>query len=1034
MRSGEVRLADYDMEKLEVARNEQSGLLMIRIDHLHWPDFLKEANGRSERRQKLIVDRCFREADSEDFTRPFFERKPEGFTEQHADLLTAFSAEARNSAKTLLTQMEHRNKLDRDHPTVTWREGKVAKASRSTSPEDSRTRVAYGYSSNSNSGWNEPTPIPAEVLRCKSVIVSCGLSNLEQSSYSSGKDYTLTDYYRGGRSRVNRGEVRNSAEVQEMLVDSLYRNFYDSGLLKGPSGNRRQVILLDCTDLNDPEEQVQGWLKSHKGTHYITLGEIADSNRLLWATENLKDLDWKQDHLIVCICKSGKHRSVAVAELVIKALADGWHRGTFGGNCALLHLQQKTHWKELCRGNYRCPDCYFFQPNKVEPDFQKILDRGAKNLARYFEDRQQEDWKEYQRRNRSWRESNSGWKQDSNYQDREAPPTKASRRPDSPAASAASASSMSTKRPAESDPIRDAWRKLSGTWDYNDIVRVSDRLMSVCLPTHWEKLKVADLSNKSIDSLAMMLDSLQEQDKTTLFNPTRLQEMLEAEGCRPLLTKGAGRASKARTEAAPPQEASSSSKQTPPWKTPTTPKASTPRSPPVMEPSSEADDGGGPTNRLRDPQGRRYNAVTGNLVKAPPPHIAETLRPPPGAKPPPARLAKDRWVRRNSGVKQEEDDSQRTGSDGEGLFNRFVDSVDSTAPPTKSAGSATAASSSASKTPSATKRSVLPRGRPIERVPPPKGAPEKRDTPVRPIPGKSAVKSNPTRTPPPERKVYKAEHVEQDTDKEVRQKRRVTQKVVKEEPHEGEPTEDYKETMSELTGLEPIDVDQEGEIQCWDEGYQRVLDDRQDYLDRLDQEEPEKTQAPRRKQPGDRGYVELPTSDEEDDGFQSPNEQQAQAHSITTKQYKNMKEEQVESDEDGLHDTQRAPRARRKDHPWGGPDGGDDKDEEFLNDERTARTTGEEDDDYDNPESYLHTRETNRRAAPRRDAPLLRSKRDSHEDYLNQAAIDERNYTHYDNQTYENPFNRKPREVARANRELLERHRREAEEERQREP
>ena len=29
MRKGEVRLADYDLEKLEVARNEQSGLLMI---------------------------------------------------------------------------------------------------------------------------------------------------------------------------------------------------------------------------------------------------------------------------------------------------------------------------------------------------------------------------------------------------------------------------------------------------------------------------------------------------------------------------------------------------------------------------------------------------------------------------------------------------------------------------------------------------------------------------------------------------------------------------------------------------------------------------------------------------------------------------------------------------------------------------------------------------------------------------------------------------------------------------------------------
>ena len=98
---------------------------------------------------------------------------------------------------------------------------------------------------------------------------------------------------------------------------------------------------------------------------------------------------------------------------------------------------------------------------------------------------------------------------------------------------------------------------LCSSFDYDAVVKTSGTLQAVCLPTH--KFKPADLELKSIDSLAMCLDSLQEQDKTGIFNPERLHEMLLADGNRPLTeSKGSGRA-KARTEATP-------TASTPPWR------------------------------------------------------------------------------------------------------------------------------------------------------------------------------------------------------------------------------------------------------------------------------------------------------------------------------------------------------------------------------------------------------------------------------------------------------------------------------------
>ena len=91
MRDGTVRLADYDHEPLEVARNINSGLLMMRIDKLYWPDYLREINRQSEHRERLVKQRGFRPEGGADSDGPEYETR---FSEQTADRFKAYGSEA----------------------------------------------------------------------------------------------------------------------------------------------------------------------------------------------------------------------------------------------------------------------------------------------------------------------------------------------------------------------------------------------------------------------------------------------------------------------------------------------------------------------------------------------------------------------------------------------------------------------------------------------------------------------------------------------------------------------------------------------------------------------------------------------------------------------------------------------------------------------------------------------------------------------------------------------------------------------------
>ena len=217
-------------------------------------------------------------------------------------------------------------------------------------------------------------------------------------------------------------------------------------------------------------------------------------------------------------------------------------------------------------------------------------------------------------------------------------------------------------------------------------------------------------------------------------------------------------------------------------------------------------------------------------------------------------------------------------------------------------------------------------------------------------------------------------------------------------------TAEYRERMAEAAGLEPIEVDEEegGGVD-----YREVVRRRKQYLDKVDKGEigegdPDPVYKKKR---GDPGYVSV--SEEEDEGFESGKEEREENPDADLREahYTRMKQEQPDSDEDD-HDPDR-PARKREDYSWGGPEAGDDRDEGFLIDEQAGRrrTRGSEEDDPENPESYLNAPTSNRRARPDKTyPPLLRGRRQLEEAEETAAEIQERNYTDWDVQRYRNPF------------------------------
>jgi hypothetical protein len=198
-------------------------------------------------------------------------------------------------------------------------------------------------------------------LSAEIIVASFGLHNFENSKYSEKKSHAVFDHY-SGRSRKRRcmQNPRFHALEETSLfekVDKSFRANYSS-LIGKPT---REVYYIDCTGLHDPSDHKH--LHGHRGSHPDILAGIMDAKDLQYVMAQVarclrKHKDGKR-MLVVTICKSGRHRSVGLKELVTYAFRKYIYCGA--DKIGAIDLQNQSDWMHMCcyKDGYpkRCPRC-----------------------------------------------------------------------------------------------------------------------------------------------------------------------------------------------------------------------------------------------------------------------------------------------------------------------------------------------------------------------------------------------------------------------------------------------------------------------------------------------------------------------------------------------------------------------------------------------------------------------------------------------------------------------------------------------------
>ena len=142
------------------------------------------------------------------------------------------------------------------------------------------------------------------------IVVSCGVENFEWGNFSNRSCYSckghLDQLYEG---RYKNGLLRDRL-FKDMFLRSFKRNY--PRLCED-----REIIVIDCNQFHDPEKDKDRSLKEHRGTHWkIQAGVLSDRNfnRIMDPLKEFNNIPGKK--LIICVCRSGRHRSEATRPMV----------------------------------------------------------------------------------------------------------------------------------------------------------------------------------------------------------------------------------------------------------------------------------------------------------------------------------------------------------------------------------------------------------------------------------------------------------------------------------------------------------------------------------------------------------------------------------------------------------------------------------------------------------------------------------------------------------------------------------------------
>lgn len=131
----------------------------------------------------------------------------------------------------------------------------------------------------------------------------------------------------------------------------------------GPCGDYDYYV--DCTGFHDPQRDRK--LQSHIGTHDEMVKRVAEHQDFDWhlrALANFFNKSQEDELRIGVFCKAGRHRSVAMAFLLSKALAQ------LHCEVKVAYLEQENNWTGLCT------DCSFCKDTARKDDcVQRVVEK-----------------------------------------------------------------------------------------------------------------------------------------------------------------------------------------------------------------------------------------------------------------------------------------------------------------------------------------------------------------------------------------------------------------------------------------------------------------------------------------------------------------------------------------------------------------------------------------------------------------------------------------------------------------------------------
>ena len=189
--------------------------------------------------------------------------------------------------------------------------------------------------------------VPKDVLDARSIVVSCGINNCVDSNYSNKSCREFSNWQRQKCRNVVKADhlSERNPGARERFLRSFRKNF--PSLCEG-----RNIQVVDCTAFRNPGDDETG--RRHTGAHPDIMHNVYTHKLFRQVHSDLRKMTPTGKNLVIIVCRSGRHRSVASAIACSDVIRERMYNGE-QGTVRAVHLQQDTHWNGLC--HQACSAC-----------------------------------------------------------------------------------------------------------------------------------------------------------------------------------------------------------------------------------------------------------------------------------------------------------------------------------------------------------------------------------------------------------------------------------------------------------------------------------------------------------------------------------------------------------------------------------------------------------------------------------------------------------------------------------------------------